>query len=172
MNKLHRILRYELPLHFVLLITNWLPDNVIFIRLRGILARPFFKSCGGKLGIGRNVTFYNSWKMVVGSHVYIAYGCWLGGDLSIEDEVMFGPYCVLAPTNHTREYGSYRFGGNTVGQIIVKKGSWIGSHSSIVQGGILGKGCVLAANSVLNTETEDYSIYGGVPAKKIKSYDP
>ena len=62
-----------------LLFTNWLPDNVIFINLRGRLARPFFKKCGKNLGIGRNVCFYNPSKMEIGTNVYIAYGCWFLG---------------------------------------------------------------------------------------------
>ncbi len=70
-----RLLRYDLPLHFVLRLTNWLPDNVMFIRLRGRLARPFFKSCGTRLGLGRNITFYNPSKIEIGEDVYIGYGC-------------------------------------------------------------------------------------------------
>lgn len=167
MNKVKRILRYDLPLHFALLFTNWLPDNVIFIRLRGRLIRPFFKSCGKRFGVGRNVTFYKSWKMNIGNDVYVAYGCWLGGNITIEDEVLIGPYCILAPSNHTKKNGSYRFSENTDGKICVGKGSWMGAKSLIVEGGNLSCGSVLAANSLLNKITEPNSIYAGSPAKNI-----
>ena len=59
MSKIRRLMLHDWPLHFVLLITNWLPDNVFIIRLRGRLARPFFKKCGKRLGIDQNVVFYN-----------------------------------------------------------------------------------------------------------------
>lgn len=76
------ILRYDWPLHFILFFTNWLPDNVIFLRLRGFLSRPFFGSCGHSLNIGRDV--------------YIDYGCvFMAIDkISVGDEVMLSPYCV------------------------------------------------------------------------------
>lgn len=168
MTKFTRLFRYDLPLHFVLLITNWLPDNVVFIRLRGRLARPFFKKCGKRLGIGRNVTFYNPSKIEIGSDVYVAYGCWFSGNITIEDEVLFGPYCILAPSNHKKNGESYRFGNNTKGKIILKKGSWMGAKSLVVGNSTLGIGTVLAANSLLNGVADDNAIYGGSPAKKIK----
>jgi len=169
MNKFYRLFRYDWPMHFALLFTNWLPDNVIFIRLRGRVASPFFRKCGKRLGIGRNVTFYDPSKIEIGNDVYVAYGCWFGGDISIEDQVLFGPYCVLAPSNHCRLDGSFRFADNTEGKIVVKFGSWMGAHSMIVgENSSLGRGSLLAANSVLNSVAEDDSLYAGSPARKIK----
>ena len=165
-----RLLRHDWPLHFILLLTNWLPDNVSFIRLRGRLAKPFFKKCGVNLGIGRNVTFYNPSTIEIGNDVYIAFGCWFlgAGSVVIEDEVMFGPYVVVSPSNHTKLGNSYRFGEPSSSNITIKSGSWIGAHSTIVIGANVGKGSLIAANSVLNKSTEDNSVYGGVPAKFIK----
>jgi acetyltransferase-like isoleucine patch superfamily enzyme len=163
-------LRYHIPLHFVLWLTNFLPDNVIFIRLRGWLSTPFFAKCGKNLGLGRNISFYTSSEIVIGDNVYIAYGCWLAGPLIIEDEVMFGPYCITAPGNHTKLKGSYRYGNNTIGKALIKKGSWLGAHSMLAgDNPVLGKGSVLAANSVLICNGEDHSLYAGSPAKKIKN---
>jgi acetyltransferase-like isoleucine patch superfamily enzyme len=113
-----QLIRYDWPLHFLLRLTNWLPDNVIFIKLRGMLARPFFRKCGTNLGIGRNVTFYNPSAIEIGSSVYIAYGCWFlgAGRLVIEDEVLFGPYVVISPANHTKINGSFRYGDSELGE--------------------------------------------------------
>lgn len=107
-----QLFRYDWPLHLVLFLTNWLPDNVIFLRLRGYLARPFFKECGGDLRLGRNVSFYNPSNIVFGSNIYIAYGCWFsaGDRIEVEDEVLFDPYVCVASSNHTRLGGSYRYG--------------------------------------------------------------
>lgn len=165
-----RQLRYDLPLHFILRLTNWLPDNIMFIRLRGRLARPFFKKCGKHLGIGRNVSFYNPSCIEIGDSVYIAYGCWfLGvGKLVIEDDVLFGPYVVVSPANHTKLEGSYRNGPAEFSDIIIGKGAWVGAHTTIVMGAGVGKGTLIAANSVLNKPTEDNALYGGVPAKFLK----
>lgn len=169
MNKWYKLLRYTWPLHFVLRFTNWLPDNVVFIRLRGRMASPFFKKCGKGLGLGRNVCFYDPSLLEIGGDVYIAYGCWFNGNIVVEDEVLFGPYCVLASDNHTKgDQLSFRFGGNRPGTIRVSYGSWLGAHCLMVGNSCLGRGSVLAANSTLTTKTEDSVIYAGNPAKKIK----
>jgi acetyltransferase-like isoleucine patch superfamily enzyme len=170
MNKIFRLLRYDWPLHLVLLLTNWLPDNIFFIRFRGSLAKPFFKKCGKNLGLGRNVTFYNSSQIEIGDSVYIAFGCWIlgAGKVLIEDEVMFGPYVVISPGNHLKKNGSFRFGPSDFEDMTIGKGAWIGSHCSLVMGAKVGNGTLIASNSVLNKVTENDSLYGGVPAKFIK----
>jgi acetyltransferase-like isoleucine patch superfamily enzyme len=171
MSNLFQLIRFTWPLHFILYFTNWLPDNVIFLRLRGFLASFFFKKCGNDLRIGRNVTFYNPSKIEIGNSVYIAYGCWFLGaaNLVIEDEVLFGPYVVVSPSNHTIYNHSFRFGEPVCKDIRIRKGAWIGAHCTIVIGAEVGKGAMIAANSVLNAVVEDNMMFGGVPAKFIKT---
>tara|TARA_B110000003_G_C16416328_1_gene444326 strand:+ start:175 stop:696 length:522 start_codon:yes stop_codon:yes gene_type:complete len=172
MKNFFRIFRYDLPLHLVLFLTNWLPDNIVFIRLRGRLASPFFKSCGKRLGLGRNVTFYNPSQISIGSDVYIAYGCWITGTVKFENEILLGPYCVISPGNHQKNKNSFRFSKISDSKAVLKYGSWMGAHSLIVgTNPILGKGTVLAANSTLIGIADDDSIYAGSPAKKIIKKD-
>lgn len=174
MNKFYRLLRYDWPLHFVLLFTNWLPDNVFFIRLRGYLARPFFKQCGKKLGIGRNVVFYEPAKIEFGNWVYIAYGCWFsaGFGVKIEDEVMFGPYNVITTSNHTRKNKSFRFGYPKGDRLVFKKGSWIGANCTILPGSVIGEGAVIGANTVVAGAVPDNCVFAGNPGEvKKELYD-
>lgn len=70
-------LRYDWPLHFVLWVTNWLPDNVIFLHFRGWLARPFLGRCGKGLRLARNIAIHNPRNVRLGQHVFFAYGCLL-----------------------------------------------------------------------------------------------
>ena len=103
-----RYLRYDWPVHFLLLLVNWLPDNVVCLRLRGWLIKPFIGSCGSQLLVARKVTFHNPTNLHLGNDVFIAYGCMLMAtdQIVIGDEVMFGPYCVVVSGNHTRQDGS------------------------------------------------------------------
>ena len=170
MKKIYRILRYEWPLHLILFFTSIFPDNVIFVRLRGFLARPFFNKCGKKFGLARNVYFYNPSKITIGENVYIAYGCWIKGETIIQDEVMLGPNCIIAPGDHLWEKGSFRNSQIEKSTAYLGKGSWMGGGSMIVgKNPKLGSGSVLAANSVLNKESDSNSVYSGTPAKKIKT---
>lgn len=45
---------------------------------------------------------------------------------------------------------------------------WIGAHCIIMAGVYIGDGSIVAAGSVVTKDVEDFSIYGGIPAKKIK----
>jgi maltose O-acetyltransferase len=153
------------------MLTNWLPDNVPFLRLRGWLARPFLGICGPDLRIGRNVTFYNPELVSLGAHVYIANGCiFLAVDeIRVEDEVMFGPYVVLAAANHGRAGDSYRFGDSVGEPISIGRGTWVAAHASVLAGAQIGRGCIVAANAVvLKGEYPDHALLAGVPAKVKK----
>lgn len=169
-SKLYRLLRFDWPLHFVLLFTNWLPDNVVFLRLRGWLTSPFFGKCGKDLRLGRGIVFYNASRIQIGSHVYIAKGCWFsaGDPIKISDEVMFGPNVVVASSNHTMENGSFRYGKATGAAIVIGKGSWIGANCTITSGTIICEGVLVGANSVAKGQFAARSFYAGNPAKFIK----
>lgn len=165
-------IRYQWPLHFILLLTNWLPDNVVFIRFRGFLARPFFNSCGKRLGIGRNVVFYNPSKISIGDDVYIAFGCWFSAadEIIIGDEVLFGPYNVVVSGNHTRLNGSFRFGKPSLGVIRINKGAWLGAHCTTTASSVVGSGSLIASNTVIKGSLDDNSLYAGQSVgRKVKS---
>ena len=167
MDNIIKYLRYDWPLHFVLLLTNWLPDNVLFLRLRGWLAHWFFGGCGENLRLGRNINFYNPSTVFLGSDVYISYGCFILsiGEITIGDEVLFGPYVVLSAGDHTRKDGSYRYGIKTESIITIGDGSWIGSHASILGSSTIGKGSIVGAQScVIKGNYQDNILLAGVPA--------
>jgi acetyltransferase-like isoleucine patch superfamily enzyme len=171
MNKLHRLLRYDWPAHFVLLLTNWLPDNVPFLGLRGALLRPFLGSCGRNLRVGRNVTFYNPSELRLGRDVYIACGTWFmaGAAIEVGDEVLFGPYCVIVSSEHGREGRSFRFGKGRTAPIIIGNGCWLAAHVTVTAGVTIGSGCLVAAGAVASSSVPDDTMAGGVPARVIRS---
>jgi len=45
---------------------------------------------------------------------------------------------------------------------------WIGYGATILQGVNIGSGAIIAAGSVVTKDVEEYCIYGGNPAKKIR----
>lgn len=172
MTRLGVLLRYDWPLHFVLLFTNWLPDNVIFLRLRGWLAQPFFGECGPDLRLGRHLTFYNPSRIKIGAHIYLAYGCmFLAGaeEIRIGDEVIMGPYCVLASEDHLRKNNSFRYGSTSTAPITVERGCWLGAHVVVTAGTTVGQGTLVAAGAVVTKNIPDYVLAGGIPACVIKA---
>jgi len=146
---------------------------VIFLRLRGFLASPFLGKCGMDLRLGRNISFYNPSKIEIGSHVYLAYGCvFLAGTQSIllGDEVIMGPYCVLASNNHTLQKGSFRYGIPESAAIAVGRGVWLGAHVIVTAGSKIGRGVLVAAGAVVTRNIPDNTLAGGVPVRVIKAF--
>lgn len=173
MNKLIDLLRYDWPLHFTLLLTNWLPDNVIFLRLRGAIARLFIGHCGKDLRIGRNVLIHNPKLLIIGDHVFIAYGCNIMAtdNIKIDDEVMFGPYCVAISGNHTSYNSSFRYGKPSLDPISIGKGSWLGAHVVVTAGTTIGQNCLIAAGAVVAADIQSNTVAGGIPARPIKKIE-
>ena len=163
-------IRYILPLWLVLFITNWMPDNRITIRFRGLLASFFVKKCGKNFTIASNVLINNPQGLEIGNDVYIARGCWLNSmaGLRIEDEVVLAPYVVISTTQHVFKNNSVRFGGSIAKPVLIGKGSWLASHVSVKCGVEIGKGNLIASNASVVKSTPDFKILGGVPAKVLK----
>jgi len=161
-----RILQY-LWFHFITLMTSWLPDLQPVLRLRGFLLRPAFKSCGKNFQLARGVTINFCNRLAIGRDVYIATGCWLHarGGIVIEDEAQLGPFVVLVTGDHTRQDGSYRHGVSNVAPIHVGQGSWIAAHATVIRGVTIGRGALLAANSVATRDIPAFAMAAGVPAR-------
>jgi maltose O-acetyltransferase len=88
--------------------------------------------------------------------------------VTIEDEVIVGPYAVITSGSHKFKNGSARFGGAERKPVKVGKGSWIAAHAVINPGVSVGAGNLVAANAVVTHDTPDNVVVGGVPAKVIK----
>lgn len=56
--------------------------------------------------------------------------------------------------------------------VVIDDHCWIGASSIIMPGVKLGKYCVVAAMSFVDSSFPDYSVIGGCPAKLIKMLDP
>ena len=52
--------------------------------------------------------------------------------------------------------------------IIVDDNVWIGANVTILRGVRIGTHSVIAAGSVVTHSVDAYSVYGGVPARKIR----
>lgn len=54
------------------------------------------------------------------------------------------------------------------GPVIIEDNVWIGEKSSIMPGVHIGKGCIIAANSVVTKDVPPYCVVAGIPAKVVK----
>ena len=151
---------------------NILPPYGKALDLRGRLAQRVLKRCGKRLRISSNVNIYNPQNVTIGDHVYIGFNTYIGGgDVVLADQVIIGPFCAIVAGDHTMKDGSYRYGPYAYGRIEIGRGTWLGSHVTITSNVKIGKGCLIAANSVVVKDVEDFSVVGGVPARLLKKVE-
>lgn len=148
------------------------------------IVRKFYRHL--KMFLIRNIRGYRK----IHSTVYFGGKSIISKDLIADEWVYIGPNCVLYPKI---EIGAYSMiahdvsilGGdhiyNKVGTPIIFSGRdllketkigrdvWIGAYSKILIGVKIGDGSIIALGSVVTKDVEPNSIYGGVPAKKIKN---
>ena len=162
--------RYYLPLFLIQAITFFLPDFIIFMKLRGFVSSFFVKKCGKNLMLGRDITFYNPQNLYLGDNVYISKSVWINSykKINIGNEVLIAPNVVIATANHTYKKQSFRNGKPVGEEVEIKNGTWIGANTVITAGSKIGKGCVVSACSLIIGKFSDYIMVGGNPAKYIK----
>ena len=94
-----------------------------------------------------------------------------GNGVTIGDAVLIAANCTLAPTNHEFSDPARRIrdqgfqpsrGGITIGDDV-----WLGANVVVLDGAVIGQGCVIAAGSVVRGTLEPMSIYAGTPAKRV-----
>jgi len=109
--------------------------------------------------IGDNTFIGHSTQINVGSKFIIGKNC------------MVAPLCVFSDAHHS--FVDIEIPINAQNciytPIMIMDNVWIGSGAIILGGVTIGKGSVIAAGALVNKSVGDYEIWGGIPAKKIKS---
>jgi acetyltransferase-like isoleucine patch superfamily enzyme len=97
-----------------------------------------------------------------------------GGGLNIGDDCIIGQYFSCHPENHL--HGNHneliRLQGVTRQGISIGPNCWIGSKVTVLDGVIIGAGCVVAAGAVVTRSVPAGSVVAGVPARIISSRVP
>lgn len=114
-------------------------------------------------------------KIGKGLKVGINFGCgdfcFFGctGGITIGDNVILGQNVRFHSSNHNfdRSELPIKEQGINYKGIKIEDDCWIGAGVTILDGVKIGKGCVIAANSVVTKDIESLSIVGGIPAKVI-----
>jgi acetyltransferase-like isoleucine patch superfamily enzyme len=148
-------------------------DNVIFASGYQIDAHG-----GSEIHIGCNVHFgegvrlhtENNAKIVIGEGSSFNHNVSITAlqSIIIGKDSIFGPYVYLSDHNHqTARDTIIKKQGYHTEPVSIGSDVWMGVGSTVLRGGCLGDGCVVAAHGVVTKNVPAYEIWGGVPAKKI-----
>lgn len=131
---------------------------------------------------GIRVRMWAKSKLEIGKNFYIGRDSFIETDCVIGDNVIFGNRVAIIGKydHHYQQVGTpirlassirdanYNWKGLN---LVTKIGDdvWIGYGSTIMQGVEISNGAIIAAGSVVTSNVDAYSIYAGVPAKKIRT---
>jgi len=110
--------------------------------------------------------------LTIGRSCSINYGVSIGCTRSIHigDHVRIGPFVMIVDSQfhdlHDRSIAP------PPEAVCIESDVWIGTRSSVLPGVTIGRGAVIGAHSLVNKDVPAFTIYGGVPAKKIGEIDP
>lgn len=114
-----------------------------------------------------------SGKLVIGDNVGISEFCYFAvrGDISIGDNVIFGPGVKIFSENHSFKLFEkvFRLQEEIRNKVVIGNNVWIGSNSIILPGVTIEDNAVIAAGSVVNKNINNGTLNGGIPAKQIKT---
>ncbi|MFA7289738.1 MAG: acyltransferase [Melioribacteraceae bacterium] len=149
------------------------------IRLK-LIWRRFIIGKNFHAGLGVRLWAKNS--LVIGDNFYIGRYSQIECDACIGDNVIFANYVALVGKydHHYQQIGvpirlasqirdsDYNWRGLNE-MTVIEDDVWVGYGSIIMSGVRIEKGSIIAAGAVVTKDVDAYSIYGGVPAKKIRS---
>lgn len=165
MQKKARIFLFRLIHLFINQVLNRLP--FCFVRVF-ILTKILGMKVGRNTYIAYKVSFICPWKIVIGDNCVINSHVLLDGreKLIIKDNVDISWYAKIFTLQHDPDSPEHRSIGKSV---IVDSFCWLATNAIILPGIHLGEGSIIAAGAVVTKNTLPFTVYGGIPAKPIKS---
>ena len=118
--------------------------------------------------------------IVLEDNCHIGYGSILSAKnrIHLERDVLVGQQVIIVDHNHAYDditVPVVKQGITEGGRIRIGQGTWVGRGAAIMcpRGELnIGRGCVIAVNSVVTRSIPDYCVVFGSPATIIRQYDP
>lgn len=154
-----------------------------------------FQKIGKNVYISKKASIYSPEKMKIGNHVRIDDFCILSGEIEIGNYVHIAAYTALygkygikikdfcgCSARCTIYSATDDFSGEfmispmvpdeltniTGGQVVLEKYVQLGGNTVVMPNITIKEGTSIGAMSFVNKELEEWSIYVGIPCKKIK----
>lgn len=155
-----------------------------------------FKFLGKNVLISRKACFYTPKTIEIGDNVRIDDFCIISGNVKVGSNIHISAYVAIygklgveledytgiSPRSTIYSAmddfsGDYLIGpvhkdkqiNVTGGKVTIKKFAQIGCNSVVFPNLTVGEGCVVGACSLIRSSLDDWSIYIGIPAKKIRN---
>lgn len=140
--------------------------------LRYILICNRLASCGDKVYWGAFISIDDPSNICVGSNVSVHQGVSFlsKGGVIIGNNVAIAHGVSIVTGNHSWANPDVPIKYNPVelSSVRLSDDVWVGCGARLLAGVCVGTRSIIAAGAVVLGDVESYSVYGGVPAKKLK----
>ena len=143
-------------------------------KLRSLFRGYYYKNTFGHFGAGSEIygaiTCNSEWKVFFGKKSTLNQGVFLNAKAPI----YIGDYCHISPyvqihTGSLDVIHHYVERPHVSKEVRIENGVWLCAGVIVLPGVIIGEGSVIAASSVVNQNVPPFELWGGIPAKKIRS---
>lgn len=154
-------------MRYNIVITGKIPSN----RIRNLLYRAVYNmKITNKTVIYGGCEIRSPWN-IYADRCVISSNCILDGrrGIIIGEDVVFGGGVHIWTEEHDINDPDFSVNFNNAQPVIIENHVWICSDSTILPGVTLKEGSVIATRAVVTKNCDNFSVYGGVPAKIISS---
>lgn len=145
------------------------------IGIRYLLAQRLCSSCGRNVLFGVGVTVQHWDRLSIGDNVTIHQYCYLdaNGGILIGDQVSIAHATSLVAFEHSWDDldKPIKYNPLVLGPITIQSDVWIGCGVRVLSGATIGTRTVIAAGAVVTRGEYGQGVYGGVPARRLKSLE-
>ena len=122
---------------------------------------------GEDVHVGRGVVLQGVRGITLGSRVFIHRHTQLDlrGGLTIGDDVAIAPYCRILSADHDADSPTRTYRERAVS---IRDRAWLGTGACLLPGTDVGTGTVVGAGAVAHGKLDDFGIYVGNPARRIR----
>lgn len=149
-----------------------------YIRMLKICKQHEFAKCGKHLVFNPENSDFIYSHIFIGDDVHIGpKACFMSSvaNIYIGNKAVFGPNVTIRGGNHIfdipgkfiHDFTDKDKRPNDDADVIIGEDVWVGTNVTILKGVNIGRGSVIAAGAVVTKSVPPYTVFGGVPAKKI-----
>jgi putative colanic acid biosynthesis acetyltransferase WcaF len=137
------------------------------MHFKQILLKNFGSKIGNNVLIKPKVNIKYPWLLKIGDNVWIGERVWIDNltQINISSNVCISQGAMLLCGNHNYKKSTFDL---IVKEINLEEGVWIGAQSVVCPGVTCKSHSILTVGSVATKDMEEYSVYQGNPAKKVK----
>lgn len=132
------------------------------------LLRFFGARIGEGVVIKPHVNIKYPWRLSVGNYTWIGENVWIDNlaQVTIGSNVCISQGALLLCGNHNYKLDTFDL---VTGEIILEDGVWVGAKSVVCPGVTCKTHSILTVASVASTSLDEFGIYKGNPAVKVKT---